>query len=322
MAIINQQPDLLFDKIINVSFKTDYNISLDATTNGGSNSSVNLQSTDDIICPLTGRKPQISIEGSLLPNGNVMLVTLKITNFYTSKPLSSYKTVIIEAGYKNSISVAFQGQIYTAYVSKPPPDSETLFMFFVGNASDYFSKTVQGNFYAGQDTIGNILARIASSMNSNAKVTYLPNSFETTVRNMQLVADIPLNCTINEAIRKLRKQFGVNSPSKQKIEFYLEGNTITVYDPSNGTEITHLLTYIKSAKREASLFTIVAPWIPTIRPGDKIQADHAYFKQKISPSGNNGNWIDYNFYKVQQVSFNFDTCGDQNEMTIICQGVP
>lgn len=297
----------LFDKFIDVSFFTDSNSA--GTFERGE--IVNAQGTDDIITPKTGRKPQIAVSGMLFGNNNIQNIELRITNFYTSKSLTDYKTVKIKAGYKNGQHAAFEGEIFSSYVDKPPPDSETVFNVMIGSAGAYFNQNVNDNYTSKGMTLSTMLSSIANRMGTyggqQISVKYLPESFQATVSSYQLPCDFSFNAPVADCIKKIENAF------QNKIRVRPEGNVLYIYDPKQGTGVTHQIDYIVSARNDIGIFTIVAPWIPKVRPGDKIQANPQYFYQQQG-----GQFIGTNIFQVAMVEFNFDTCEDTNQMSLVC----
>lgn len=301
--------DIIFDKYINVSFQTESDIG-----QGGFNE---VQNYDNIITPDFGRKPQIAVEGSLFSNSNISGLTLKVTNFYTSKPLSQYKTVSIKAGYKNNMYSVFSGEIWASYVDKPPPDNETVFEIKIGYYQSYINGSnetslIYNKNFAKNTSIDTMLKDIADFWGGKIKTTisveYFPKTLEATCQATLTPNDFNFqNLSLSNAIKKIQDAY------EDIITIRVESDTIYVNDANEGTKEVKQISYITTARNNCGTFTITGPWLPTIRPGDTIQADPKYFKQKIG-----GQFINTDTFLVLTLDFSFDTCGNENQMILNC----
>ena len=292
MAII--QP--LFDKMIDVSFYLE---------------SGTLSVFDSIFTPITGRKPQIKLSGTLYARNAIADMQLTLVNFYTTTPLSNYQSMSIKAGYKNSVSATFEAQIFASYVDKPPPDSETVFITKVGQYDSFINQTFNKNYSKNSTTVDTILKDIALQMGLYNKklvtVNYQPVTFSQ-FGSTQIPCDFNFpGSSICDCLSKISTAY------KDRIVIRPEGSNLNVYSKGIGTGTIYQIDYITSARNDCGTFTIVAPWNPKIRPGDIVQANPAYFTQYQG-----GQFIGTNLFQVYTVNFEFDTCEESNQMTLVC----
>ena len=96
-----------------------------------------------------GRKQTVRLKGRLLPSNILIGLELRVTNLYLAKPLSSYKSVRVKAGYRGqsggqSVTTAFEGSIQFAFQELPGPDSVVCFQFLLGDLTNW-----TGALYAG-----------------------------------------------------------------------------------------------------------------------------------------------------------------------------
>jgi hypothetical protein len=284
------QKNELFDKMITVDFIIGEQ---KGEPNSGAGENETYDVAERIQTSSTGRKQMMGISGQLNPGGTIANAVLKITNFYTSRPLSDYKLVQVTAGYKNGNQATIKGTIQNSYVENSPPDSVTTFELLLGNILEWstfwFNKS-----YEAYTTAQSIFSDIASTLNLN--LNYYVDM------PLQILAPLDFNMLCQDAILlKLKNIFPT-------LVIRIEYGDMYVYDDNKGTGILWKLDYIKSAKKDAAGFTIIAPWNPAIKPGDSVQLNPLYFKQSFG-----GQNIANNLFVINVITFNFDT-DKTNEM--------
>lgn len=282
----------LFDKIITV----DFIIGEQKGNPSTGNTTDTFDISERVQTPMTGRKQMISIQGSFWGSGTITNGVLKITNFYTSKPLSDYKAVRVTAGYKNGNQATIYGTIQNSYIENPPPDSITTFELLQGNLLEWSTFWFNRSYQKG-DMMQHVFQDLATTLNLNLN-WYVKTQF-------LLDRNVDFNCLCQDVILfKLKK----STPS---LVVRIEYNQMYVYEDNIGTGIIYNLDYINSAKKDAAGFNITAPWNPAIRPGDIVKLNPLYYKQSFG-----GQNIATNEFLVSYITFNFDT-NKTNQMNLI-----
>lgn len=275
---------ILFDKQLKVELTTDSG------------------ATAVIDTPLTGRKPSMTIQGRLLPSAVVTNFSLRIVNFFSYVPLDSYKFITIYAGYKNDLEVVCTGEIMFSYQETPGPDGVTVFEILLGFTDKVYKADVNISKAPGT-LLSDVLKDVATELgvtliNYTPKTTKIPTSF---------------NCTqkaIN-SVDKLREMF-------PNLVLRLDGNRLIAYVEGIGTGVVHTIPYIKSARKDASGYNVIAPWIPSIRPGDVVDIDLKFFRQSYG-----GAQVAFGrLFSVLTIDFLFSTVESANEMKLLLLGVP
>lgn len=290
----------LFDKIVNVSlFRSDGKVAR-------------------IICPDTGRKPTIRLSGDMVSNDVISQVELRITNFVTDVPLSEYThkagaplgsggRAVIEAGYKGTLMLAFEGEIINGFQESPGPDGVAAFQMLVGYFTDWTTRTLNAWYEAGTP-VSSVLSDVASKLGMSLLYYADPS----------LVIPPPgmgINGLAKEAIAKLKKMFGQYRPDGDwsGLSIRPDGATLIATSKDLGTGITYVLNYVSLVNHNAAGFNVQAPWVPSIRPGDSIQIDPMYFRQDFGgalvSSGNT--------FRVLRVTFDFCTTDNTGMMTLV-----
>jgi hypothetical protein len=279
----------LFDKIINIQL----------IANDGQ--------TDTIICPSIGIKPDINLSGEFVPSNTISKVDLRLTNFYTKRPLSDYTTnqdtgavgyISITAGYKTNLVTNIYGECLTAYQESPNPDGVTCFEIMIGEFGTWVNSKINFTMQKGQ-TFNYLLTQIKNSLNMDIKfgLVGLPTT---------LNLNFHFNGYVKDLIYKIMQMF-------PNIVIRPSGKTLYVYDINKGTGIKHILKYLTDAHKVAGKFTITAPWIPDCLPGDTVELD-----PKIYTGSFGSEIVPGTLYEVFKHSFNFSTNEGVNEMTLEC----
>jgi hypothetical protein len=279
----------LFDKIINVKL----------IANDGS--------TDSIICPDIGLKPDINISGDYVASNVISSAYLRITNFYTKRPLSDYSTdpqtgapgyIQITSGYKNSTITHIYGECLNAFQESPNPDGVTCFEILTGKYRTWVNSKINLNIEKGQP-FNSLIDKIAKQLNMKASLAV--DGLPTTLN-----LNFAFNGYVKDIIYKINQMF-------PDLVIRPDGENLYIYSLNNGTGIRHTLTYLTDAKKDASGFTIIAPWVPDCLPGDLIELNPTVFKASYGSQAVTGN-----IFQVFKHSFNFSTNDDINEMSLIC----
>jgi hypothetical protein len=283
---------LLFDKVIKVELISTSNVNITGTI--GLQNELTTSTKDTIQTPKTGRKPLISVRGTMSGKTEMQNIELRMTNLYTSKPLSDYKALKVTAGYKDGNQAEVYGTIMNAYVENPPPDSVTVFEVITGDlqkwSTAWINKTYDKN------------TKVESIFRDMAKILGVDLIWKIKTESVTAIP-INFNSLVQDSIFKMKKSFPnfVVRPDYKGLH---------VSDEKEGTGVTHKLNYVKSAKKDAAGFVIVAPWNPAIRPMDIVELDPQYYKQSFG-----GQNITNNKFVVITLDFEFDTMSN-NSMNI------
>jgi len=319
LASLNPQTYTLFDKVIRV-----YLYYQSAPANSGLGAYSGLY--DVIDCPpagagitqigngVTGRKPTIRIKGSLVSQDTLTQVELRITNLYVSQPLSSYKYMRVEAGYRGNMQTFFQGQIKLAYQELPGPDSVTLFQLFLGNVDSWLNTTFSGSYSAGTP-LSSVLADIAQRFGGLT----VQNSASP---SLAMKALLPHTGFLKDILPLIKDMFASWNPvdqTKTGIELFIYGNNLVCCSSNQGNTARPItvLDFITHAKHTGAGYEIQAPWIPALIPQDLVYINPKYFRQDFG-----GSLITApgNTYQIYSIDFDFCTTDQTNTMTLLTDG--
>ena len=299
----------LFDKRINLYF---YRTGTPAVTNLGVAGAPRAadRTVASIVTPETGRKQTIRLKGGMVGQDMLQQLEIEVTNFTTDVPLSDYRTVLVEAGYKGAMWAAFSGEIVNSFRESPGPDGVTTFQMTVGNFTDWMTKTLTAVYSAGVP-LRTVLNDVAQKLGLTLK--YLA------AESLTMPVGISHNGLAKDLIVKLRSVFSNRYTTHGDFDGLVvrpDGPNLIAYQGDKGTGTIYELQYISAADRNAAGFDIQAPWIPAIRPGDTVKIDPKYFRQELGAPGTLGSPAGGgNLFQVIYIDFEFDT-EDVNQMTL------
>lgn len=290
----------LFDKIINVKL---YSLTA-AAISGGTAGSVQLGDgttvylTNTIDCPRTGRKPAINLRGKILPSPILAELELRIWNFIADVPLNAYRYVKIEAGYSGALDSTIEGEIVNAYQETPGPDGITVFQLQLGVFSSWNGVMASKSWIKGT-SIASILSDCAGLMGMTVS-----SSLDASLVSQTAYAFSGL---VSRFISDLAQALYVN--------IYPDGQVLRAYAKDQSTEKRHVMRFFKSPPRhDASGYNLVAPFDPTIRPGDVLVIDSRYMRQTYGGAQVANSSV---LFVAQVITFDFSTVDDTNSMTIL-----
>jgi hypothetical protein len=303
-----------------------------------------------LVTPLTGRKPDIHISGSILPSPVIASMNIRLVNFYSPVPLSYYTGITINAGYrsssiaKNSIKGALNDMsVGWAYQETPGPDGITNFTFMLGDYDSWTGSWVNVSFSAGTylnlvfSTIcsqaqGVMSPSDAMALNGNYapvtvhNVTTLQPSLGPGIAGMKLPSSFQYNGPMKDALSSI---IGMFEGLGYKMTMMVVGTQLRIFFPTtgwqpngpNGQPTPKVVSYLSSPpKVEAGKISFVAPWRPDIVPGDVIALDPIFAKTTfggsitttIAQGPNSGMAL----FTVLNEEFDFSTVGDTNTMRV------
>lgn len=257
-------------------------------------------------CPPVGRKPTINVSGKMVSSDTISDIDVRVTNLFTGDtPLSAYKYLKIEAGYRNALRTTIQCEVNNAYQETPGPDGITVFKAFLGGWTDWTNVTLSNNWPVGT-SVNTILNYLAGLLNLTLN-TSIPDSLET---------QTPWSATglVKDFINKIRNAL---TPT---LNIYPSGPFLIATQTGGNTGVIHDLNYfITPPRHEAYGFNLTAPWDPTIRPNDVITVNTKYMRQTYGGS-QVGSGVTQ--FTVQTLSFDFGTTDDANSMIILATDSP
>lgn len=288
----------LFDKYINIHFmktKESGKIEGNALGQGGLVDSM----TDTVIrTPLTGMKPNITIKGTFLPSYGLASPEIRITNFYPDRDLNDYKYIMVEAGYIGSMSTAFIANMleFSPFVEKPSPDGILAILCAIGDYERVVSTTLSKTWEVGS-SVRAMLQIIAGELG-----LYL----DFNVPDVALEEKVIVAGRIVDLIPKLKDIL-------PDAIITLDSNRLRIYTTQQGTTVRFKPSHISMATKKGQALTIIAPWIPELRPGDILELEPAFYKQSI---GSTLLKFKSNDFVVISIDFAFSTT-DQNSMIVL-----
>lgn len=256
-----------------------------------------------------GRKPTLRLKGELLPSNVLIQNELRVTNLYLSKPLSSYKKISVEAGYRRGRRLSFRGQVNVAFQELPGPDGITNFQFIVGFIDDWTSVTYNGTFEAGV-SLRTVCQQIADMLHMTLSFSFPDTTLPTDVSWSGLVKDL---------LPHLESMFPAYDSDGNNIglRFVPWGDILAVsrWDLGLTGEPVFQLDYVTVAKHTSFGYEIQAPWVPGVRPQSIVRIDPKYFRETFggafTPSSQS-------MFRVITMDMDFSTTDDTNYMSLVC----
>lgn len=242
--------------------------------------------------PKIGRKPNISIKGSLLPAYSVAMPEIRAMNFYTYKDLDQFKYIRIEAGYFGSMGIAFEGDLLIPYLEKPSPDSITVFPMVLGAYSIYSDSILIKEWPAGT-MLRTVLEDVTRSMG-----VLLAYDAEEYALSQKVVSDgktKDLIVYLTQLLPNLHIQF--------------DSKRLVVYNKTVGRSDRYRVNNISMAVKKGEALTITGPWIPSLRPGDIMEIDPFFYKQSL---GSTFLKFSTREFITNVVDFSFGTVSENN----------
>lgn len=269
-----------FNKIIDIEFYSD-------------------SSVLKISCPKVGRKPTISISGTVLPSDNINNFEIKITNLYISN-IQQFNKFKVSAGYESEKATVIEGSIWNCYIESPAPDQVTVFSCVMGNIENWISKTVDLKFDEGE-SLTNILNKLSSALEFG---------------NPIIAQDV------NETLKSPLNETGLAKDVFQKLKASFPDVTITVDSnrfkafKGQGTGKVYILDYVNAPPQfQANTVSVSALWLPALRCGDHFKLKTNYFKKDMTTKVESMK----SKFEVISLQFEFSTTGPENQMLI--QGI-
>jgi hypothetical protein len=334
-------PNTLFDRIIDITFRTELNTNpgtaykgLENTPLGQFLSSVGTSDEITVKSSDLGIKPDIAIGFKTLQGQMCYDCTVKIKNFKCKYNIRRFKSMDITAGYRDGPKLTFHSPIFSSYRESPNPDGVTVFEgVIVGSVDSLFTnRRIEIDIYKKNLTLREFVQGCIAGCRS-PKDTGLEVDFA----NCGDVMDLPM--TVKHYYYSAANGYAlitwiaeqVNQVAlankKGNIITHIQGNKVIfgLVDPSKGNPVltreTRILNLDKVTLAEfnGTTLTVKAPWHPYLQPLSLF-----YMAPNVYGGTNLPNvipieqlWQDPdNVYQVITEEVSFETNGGSNEMTI------
>lgn len=251
-----------------------------------------------IECPVKGRKPNISISGTLLPVDYMSDIEIRVVNLYIERG-QTFQKVQVEAGYENSMSIAFEGEITNIYDESPGPEKVTVINCTQCKVKNMLSNVVALNLEKGF-TLNSALSQIAKAAELDEPEIVFTET-ETSG------AAFTFNGTVQEALHQIAPLFpGV-------ILMFTDRTIKAVKQEISPTEKIKIIKFLQSPPQVTGTVVIIkAPFDPAIKPGDVVTVQNVSYMTRRTISV--GTLM--NKYRINSIEFRFSTVQGSNTMTL------
>lgn len=339
--------NILFDKIIDITFNADINTLYNKPSGEGENADETTRILLDVLkeqgkylqikVPTTslGIKPDIAIGFKTLPGQICYNCTVKIKNFKCNYNIRRFKSMDITAGYSHGPKITFHSPIFTSYRESPSPDGVTVFEgVIVGSVDSLFSnRAITIDIYPNNMTFRQFITECLTQSKSG--------------KDTGLTADFS-NCEdiMNEKVGVTHHYFSaangyslimwiaeqVNQYSSARgygnVITYIKDNKVIFAkaEPYKGQGIVLERTMrilkldkVTSAEFNGTTVVVKAPWHPYVQPLSLFYMEPNVYGGSSLPNVLNVEdyWKDPdNVYQVITEEVSFETNGSTNEMTL------
>lgn len=267
-------------------------------------------------CPARGRKPDIEITGSIMADNFLPAFTITVKNLYlnvSGDRENPYAKIKVEAGYEQNY-ITFTGQIVSLFQESPGPDGKTVIMCQLGLIDSWLTATVDLDEDPGA-SMQSIVEKISKSLGMQ-EAQIPPALADLTVQDR-----FTFQGKCSEAIAKLIKTF----PEK-KLFITEKDGALQVASKEDGTSlVTKKINFLSSPPQQnpgegdgAFYSTFTAPWLPNLRPGERVEFPAWQYIRYFNVVNNATNT---NTILVTSIQFHFGTVGSVNQMTVQGPGV-
>lgn len=251
-----------------------------------------------IQCPATGRRPNIEISGTLLPVDYMSNIEIRIVNLYLNNA-KTFKRIKVEAGYQNSMSVAFEGEVTNIYDESPGPEKVTVISCVQGRLSKTYGNTVSIKLDK------NFSLKTALTQITNGAGLAAPDI--TFSEEETCASSFSFEGTVQEAVHQLGSLF-------PDVILLFSNDTIKATKNEKGTnETAKTIKFLQSPPQVVGTTVVLkAPWDPSIKPGDIVTVNAVSFITKGLVTV--GKLMKE--YRIISVEFRYSTVQGTNQMTL------
>lgn len=253
-----------------------------------------------IECPDKGRKPNISIQGTFLPVDYMSLIEIRISNLYIERG-KTFQKVLVEAGYENTMHIAFEGEITNIYDESPAPEKITVITCAQGRLKDMTGNVVSLELEKGF-ALKDALKQIADAGKLDAPDIVFKEPATS-------AAPLTFNGTVQEALHQLEPLF------PDVIFIYSDKTIKAVKKEISPDEDVKVIKFLQSPPLVTGTTVVIkAPWNPEIRPGDAVSVENVSYITKGTIA------VGMLLTKYRVISIEFRFCTNQGANTMTLQG--
>lgn len=321
------------DRIRILSDKSQWNVFVEGTISGAYTEET-IQLPAQVLtlkCTDHGMKPDMSLSINLLPGQNCYGATLKVKNFNLDAiDIRNWDKMIITAGYRTGTKVVYNCPIFSSYMESPNPDGITVFEgLTVGVAEDVLTdRYIVIDFVQEEITLERLIRDVAKGISTNIKV-HIALGNDYTQRKL-IITKQKVYAQNGMAVLNWLQEFvssavyeaskGLTTVLTQLVDGKL--SVIAINGKNKPPEIYDNivnLDMVTGATFTGTALTVVAPWNPSLRPGDLFFMPPQFINGVKLP--NNINLSDYrndeNLYRAITMSVEFATTDSTNKMSIL-----
>lgn len=321
------------DRIRVLSDRSQWNVFVEGTISGAYTEET-IQLPAQVLtlnCTDHGMKPDISLSINLLPGQNCYGATLKVKNFNLDAiDIRNWDKMIITAGYRTGAKVIYNCPIFSSYMESPNPDGITVFEgLTVGVAEDVLTdRYVIIEFVQEEITLERLIRDVAKGISENIKIhialgdEYARRKLIITKQKVYAQNGMAVLNWLQEFVSSVvyEASGGVTTVLTQLVDGKL--SVIAINGKNKPPEIYDNivnLDMVTGATFTGTALTVVAPWNPSLRPGDLFFMPPQFINGAKLP--NNINLSDYrndeNLYRAITMSVEFATTDSTNKMSIL-----
>ena len=321
------------DRIRVTEDKSLWNVYVEGTVSGAYTETIVQLPTQvlEINCTDSGLKPDMSLSINLLPGQNCYGATLKIKNFNLDAiDIRNWDRMVITAGYRTGPKVVYNCPIFSSYMESPNPDGVTVFEgLTVGIAEDILTdRYIIVKFVQEEMTLERLIRDVAKGISPNITVVialgdeYTRQKLIITKQEVYAQNGMAVLNWLQEFVSSIVYEMsgGVTTVLTQLIDGKLsviaingKNKSPAIYDNIVNLDMVTGATFAGTA------LTVVAPWNPSLRPGDLFFMPPQFINGAKLP--NNINLSDYrneeNLYRAITMSVEFATTDSTNKMSIL-----
>lgn len=285
----------------------------------------------ELNCTDHGLKPDISLSINLLPGQNCYGATLKIKNFNLDAiDIRNWDKMVITAGYRTGSKVIYNCPIFSSYMESPNPDGVTVFEgLTVGIAEDVLTdRYIIIDFVQEEITLERLIRDVAKGISAGVTVEialgdeYAKEQLIVTKQKVYAQNGMAVLNWLQEFVSSVvyEASGGTTTVLTQLIDGKLSVIAINGKNksPSIYDNIVNL-NMVTGATFTGTALTVVAPWNPSLKPGDLFFMPPQFINGAKLP--NNISLSDYrneeNLYRAITMSVEFATTDSTNKMSIL-----
>lgn len=290
----------IISSVTGLNKATNFNKIIDVTITSSSGEEIK------IICPKSGRKPNIEVTGTLFTDNNIPQFNIIIKNFYIAPSQDKeYSKVTVWMGYADGKHIAFTGSIFFMYQDSPGPESSTVIQCMSGSLTPWLTSNINASLAAGYT-----LEQVVTLINNKLGYKKTPY-FKKDIKNKTSAEPLEYNENINGLIAKIRERFSVI--------LITINDQLVVYPVGEAHGLVrHEIKFLSAPPvfqgggDTQSYAQITAPYNPDIKPGDEVTVYSSVYKTRTGLT----NVSSKTTIAVANVQFHFSTVGTVNQMVI------